>query len=75
MKGTKQMFKEMLLKNSKKYFTSCTERKTFYRCIPKETFWELYHGNEQGIKNEGVTIRKRQSKADRKLMFYAIIGK
>lgn len=67
------MFKEMLLKDSKKYFTSCTPRIKFYRCIPKSRFWELYNSNVQGMENEGITIRKRQSRSNRKETFYAII--
>jgi len=69
------MLKEMLLANVTEYFDGYLNRIEYYRFTPNEKFWELWRNNKEALKQEGITVKKREVQKYRKCMYYVMISK
>lgn len=65
----------MLLKNVTDYFDGYLNRIDYYRFTPNSKFWELWENNKEALKQEGITVKKREVKKYRKCMYYVMIQK
>lgn len=63
MKGNCKMFKKLFLEDMTNYFVGFHDNGKFYKCMPRQEFWNLYQDeNKTMMKLEGIVVVQRKVK-------------